>query len=240
MSARRICIQSSYIAPGVLLNLSMEDRKYLFNVMRCSHGDLISVTDGRGKSFKAKIINKATIEIIHEEELFTEDDFSIVLCQGILKGEKMETVIQKATELGVKKIVPFISERCVIRHTTKLERWKKIAKEATEQSGRSIIPEISDVINFSDLIKHIDNGIIFWEKERLPLIQSIHEINHKNSLFLLIGPEGGFSSEEVKQASEKGLKVASLGKRTLRAETASIVSVGIVSFLMQNYDIIKK
>jgi len=65
----------------------------------------------------------------------------------------------------------------------------------------------------------------------LPLIQSIHEINHKNSLFLLIGPEGGFSSEEVKQASEKGLKVASLGKRTLRAETASIVSVGIVSFL---------
>ncbi|WP_083962701.1 RsmE family RNA methyltransferase [Thermodesulfovibrio thiophilus] len=240
MSDRRICIQSSYIAPGVLLNLSMEDRKYLFNVMRCSHGDLISVTDGRGKSFKAKIINKATIEIIHEEELFTEDDFSIVLCQGILKGEKMETVIQKATELGVKKIVPFISERCVIRNTTKLERWKKIAKEATEQSGRSIIPEISDVINFSDLIKHIDNGIIFWEKERLPLIQSIHEINHKNSLFLLIGPEGGFSSEEVKQASEKGLKVASLGKRILRAETASIVSVGIVSFLMQNYDIIKK
>jgi len=103
MSDRRICIQSSYIAPGVLLNLSMEDRKYLFNVMRCSHGDLISVTDGRGKSFKAKIINKATIEIIHEEELFTEDDFSIVLCQGILKGEKWKLSFRKLQSLELKK-----------------------------------------------------------------------------------------------------------------------------------------
>lgn len=232
MSTPRLCIQYSEIFPGKLIELSKEDQKYLFNVLRCHKGDTISIFDGKGKNFQSRIVNQKTVEILWQEELHTEDAFSIVLCQALLKGEKMEIVIEKATELGVKKIIPFISKRCVVKETRKIERWRKIAKEATEQSLRSIVPEISDVIPFWDLIKSIDNGILFWERATMPLIQTI-SLDYDKEIFLLIGPEGGFTEEEVNMAEERNIKIASLGKRILKAETASIVSVALTSFLLQ-------
>lgn len=230
----RICIQCSEITPQGFINISDEDRKYLFNVLRCSPGDLITVIDGKGKSFKVKIINKKTLHILYEENSNTEDSFTIVLCQALLKGEKMDIVIEKATELGVKKIIPFVSERCIVKYTYKLERWRKIAKEATEQSGRTIIPQINNVIQFYDLIKSVENGILFWEKETQPLIHVVSGIDLEKPIFLLIGPEGGFTSNEVNEAEKRGIETASLGKRVLKAETASIVSVAIISFLVSN------
>jgi len=233
MSQIRLCVQYCEFFPGKILELSNEDRKYLFNVLRCHPGDTLSIFNGKGKSFHAKIVDLKTIKILQEEELHTEDVFSIILCQALLKGEKMDMIIEKATELGVKKIIPFVSDRCIVRHTRKIERWEKIAKEASEQSCRSIVPEISNVTNFSELIKTIDNGILFWEKATLPLIQTISEVNHDKNIFLLIGPEGGFSQEEVSQVEKMNIKTASLGKRILKAETASIVSIALVSFLLQ-------
>lgn len=232
MSQIRLCIQRCEIFPGKHLELSKEERKYLFNVLRCHPGDTLSVFDGKGKSFHARIVDLKTIEIFKEEELYTEDPFSIILCQALLKGEKMDMIIEKATELGVKKIIPFVSDRCIVRYTRKVERWMKIAKEAAEQSGRSIVPEIDNVITFSELIKTVDNGILFWEKATSPLIQTISDLNNKK-IFLLLGPEGGFSKEEVNMAEEMNIKTASLGKRILKAETASIVSVALTSFLLQ-------
>lgn len=233
MSQIRLCIQYCEIFPGKILELSNEDRKYLFNVLRCHPGDTISIFNGKGKSFHAKIVDLKTIKILQEDELHTEDVFSIILCQALLKGEKMDMIIEKATELGVKKIIPFVSDRCIVRHTRKIERWQKIAKEAAEQSNRSIVPEINNMINFSELIKTIDNGILFWEKSTSPLIQTISGVNRDKNVFLLIGPEGGFSQEEVSQAEKMNIKTASLGKRILKAETASIVSVALVSFLLE-------
>lgn len=242
MSYPRLCIQYSDISPGIIIELSKQDRRYLFNVLRCSKGDSISIFDGRGKSFKAKIINEKNIEVLEEEELHTEDIFSIVLCQALLKGEKMDMIIQKATEMGVKKIIPFVSERCIVKDTQKIERWRKIAKEASEQAYRTIVPEIVDVVYFGDLIKKIENGILFWEKAQTPLIEIISTINPQKEIFLLVGPEGGFTHKEVTQAKKKQIKIATLGKRILRAETASIVSVSLMSFLIEwkikNYDII--
>ncbi|WP_353684326.1 16S rRNA (uracil(1498)-N(3))-methyltransferase [Thermodesulfovibrio sp. 3907-1M] len=233
MSNPRLCIQYSEIFPGKNIELSREDRRYIFNVLRCHRGDIISIFDGKGKSFKARIIDDISIEVLEEEKLITEDAFSLSLCQALLKGEKMEMVIQKATELGVKKIIPFVSERCVIKETRKTERWRKIAKEASEQAQRSIVPEINDVIFFSELIKKIKNGILFWEKAETPLIQIVSDINPHQDVFLLIGPEGGFTQKEVTQAAEKNIKIATLGKRILKAETASIVAVSLVSFLLE-------
>lgn len=232
MSNPRLCIQYSEIFPGKIIELSKEDRRYIFNVLRSHRGDIISIFDGKGKSFKARLIDDRKIEVLEEEKLLTEDAFSLSLCQALLKGEKMEMVIQKATELGVKKIIPFVSERCVIKETRKAERWRKIAKEASEQAQRSIVPEIIDVVSFSELIKNIKNGILFWEKAKTPLIQVMSEINPHQDIFLLIGPEGGFTHKEVSQAEEKKIKIAALGKRILKAETASIVSVSLVSFLL--------
>lgn len=234
MADTRLCIQYSEISPGILVTLSAEDRKYLFKVLRCTTGDTLSVIDGKGKIYRARILNKKTLEILYEKDSCIEKAFRAVLCQGLLKGDKMEMVVQKATEIGVKKIIPFVSERCIVRHTRKIERWKKIAKEATEQSGRSIVPEINEVVNFSDLIKQAENGILFWEKSGSEsLVQAISELIVEKPLFLFIGPEGGFSPEEVQMAEKRGIKIVSLGKRILRAETASIVSLAIVNFLLQ-------
>jgi len=240
MTEINLIISYTEIFPNKLIEISKEDRKYIFNVLRCKIGNSIIVSDGKGKSFKAKIIDKNKIEIIEEEKRDVEDSFSLILCQALLKGEKMDMIIQKATELGVKKIIPFVSERCILKNTNKIERWRKIAKEASEQSGRNIVPEISELANFNTLINKIEKGLLFWEKEEKPLISLVKELDLSKPIFLLIGPEGGFSEKEILNAKERGIKTASLGQRTLRAETASIVSLSILSFLLQNYDIIKK
>ncbi|GAB6183745.1 16S rRNA (uracil(1498)-N(3))-methyltransferase [Thermodesulfovibrio hydrogeniphilus] len=240
MSNIRLVIQYTELKPETFIQLSKEDKKYLFNVLRCSPGEIVYLSDGKGKTYRAIIIDKQTVKIIEEESLSREEPFSIFLCQALLKGDKMEQVIQKATELGVKKILPFVSARCVVKETNKLQRWQKIAKEASEQSGRSIVPEIEPICSYNELIQKSNNGIIFWEKEQTPLQEALKGIDLRLPVFLIVGPEGGFSEEEIKIAERQGLKVATLGKRILRAETASIVSVAVVNFLLQNYDIIKQ
>jgi len=240
MTEIRLNISYTEIFPNKIVEISKEDRKYIFNVLRLKIGNSIIVIDGKGKSFEAKIIDKNKLEIIEEDKKNIEDPFSLILCQALLKGEKMDMIIQKTTELGVKKIFPFVSERCILKNTNKIERWRKIAKEASEQSGRNFVPEITDLTNFENLISKIDNGLLFWEKEEKPLISLIKELDISKPIFLLIGPEGGFSEKEILNVREKGIKTASLGRRILRAETASIVSLSILNFLLQNYDIIKK
>ncbi|MCX7988918.1 MAG: 16S rRNA (uracil(1498)-N(3))-methyltransferase [Thermodesulfovibrio sp.] len=240
MSKIRLLIDYAEIFKGNIIELSKEDKKYLFNVLRCLPDEIIFILDGKGKIFEAKILDKSSIKIIDEHKGIVENQLDLILCQALLKGEKMDFVIQKSTELGVKKIIPFISDRCVLKHTNKIKRWKRIAKESSEQCGRLVVPEINSLENFDDLINHIDNGLLFWEKAESSLLDTFFSLDISKPLFLIIGPEGGFSLEEVNKALKKGIKIASLGQRILRAETSAIVSLSLVSFLLQNYDIIKK
>ncbi|MCX7771287.1 MAG: 16S rRNA (uracil(1498)-N(3))-methyltransferase [Proteobacteria bacterium] len=239
MSEIRLFIDYAKVSKGNIIELSKGDKKYLFNVLRRLPDDIIFILDGKGKSFKAKIIDKNHIKIIDEEENIKESHLDLILCQALLKGEKMDFVIQKSTELGVKKIIPFISERCVLKSTNKIERWRRIAKESSEQCGRLVVPEIDSLENFDELISYIDNGLLFWEKAESPLIDAFLSLNISKPLFLIVGPEGGFSLKEVNNALGKGIKIASLGRRILRADTAAIFSLSVVSFLLQNYDIIE-
>lgn len=240
MTEIRLIINYAEVSPGAIIDLSKEDKKYLFNVLRCSTGENILILDGRGRSFHAKIVDKNHIEILEENEHLREDKLNLILCQALLKGEKMDFIIQKATEIGVKKIIPFISERCIIKKTNKIERWRRIAKESSEQSGRLTIPEINSIEKFEDLIEIVNNGILFWEKARTSLIDAFINLNISEPIFLIIGPEGGFSSEEVNGALKRQIAIASLGNRILRADTAAIVSLSLVSFLCENYVIIKQ
>ena len=161
----------------------------------------------------------------------------------------MDMVVQKATELGVKEIIPAITERSQIRHTRKVDRWRKIAEEASKQSGRTIIPVVHEPIEFNLLFAVNDsrplNGFIFWEEGGLSLKEAIKQsavsIQHSENsqlstlnsqLFVLVGPEGGFSKAEVNLAVSKGLITVSLGKRILRAETAAISAVALIQFLL--------
>jgi len=144
----------------------------------------------------------------------------------------MDLVIQKATELGVAEIVPVITERSQLRTTRKLQRWQKIAEEASRQSGRNRIPLIHEPEAFETAIvsQGLNKGIIFWEEKGAPFSAAVAELKNENRIVLCIGPEGGFSAQEVRAASQNSFVVTSMGKRILRAETAAISAVAIVQY----------
>lgn len=242
------------------IKLAADKSHYLTSVLRCKKGDRISVIDGKGKAYEAVVaeISKkhVFINILCETALDTESALNLILCQGILKGEKMDLVIQKTTELGVKEIIPLITERCIVKETRKVKRWQKITEEAAEQCGRTFIPTIHEPIQFNEFLEgggirgtgameywsdEKINGFIFWEEGGLPLKEAIQRflsspIPHHSitPLLLLVGPEGGFTSEEVSLAEKHWLIRTTLGKRILRAETAAIVSVALVQFLLES------
>ena len=226
--------------PGPPVTLKDEKAHYLFSVLRCKTGDRLIVTDEKACSYTAQILSaskkEVIIDITGDYSLHTESPLHITLIQGLLKGEKMDFVIQKTTELGVNAIIPVITERSQLRETRKHARWNKIAEEASRQSGRTRIPEISEHYSFMDIF-HIPGlisgkGIIFWEEGGEKLSTVTGNLQHTDKIFLFIGPEGGFSEQEVLIAAEKGFAVATLGSRTLRAETASITAVSVIQFAL--------
>jgi 16S rRNA (uracil1498-N3)-methyltransferase len=227
-------------------------------VLRCSASDELQVFDGAGSFYKSKVAGienkKVIVDLLERVSLNAESPLNLTLVQGILKGEKMDMVIQKATELGVKEIIPAVTERSQIRHTRKVGRWRKIAEEASRQSGRTIIPVVHEPIEFNSLFAVYyplpSSGFIFWEEGGLSPAEAFQRIKCKNTdaplnpalvmgehgevnskLFLAVGPEGGFSEKEVNLAASKGLITVSLGKRILRAETAAISAVALIQFL---------
>ena len=225
--------------------LSADKSHYLTSVLRSREGDIVTVIDGRGKAYSAEIVTvsdkKAFVKIVSEIALDTEPPFDLILCQGILKGEKMDMVIQKTTELGIKEIIPVITERSVVRQTRKTDRWRKIAEEAAEQCGRAVIPVIHEPVKYSKALSTLPvthPGFIFWEQGGMPLSEVSFKSNPQslapNPLFLFIGPEGGFTPEEVAQAEEKGFVRTTLGRRILRAETAAIAGVTLIQFLFED------
>lgn len=255
------------------IRIQKEQARYLTSVLRSKAGDTLVVFDGMGNCLKTTIIKTDKREVIAEViETFpynTESPLNITLVQGLMKGEKMDLVIQKATELGVKEIIPTITERSQIRETRKVERWRKIAEEASRQSGRSKTPIVHEQMSFhkifsestSRLTSHggtvpdlppslrgvesglsqTINGLIFWEEGGIKVSEAVEKLKESAvgsqkaidyQLIIAIGPEGGFTEEEVNLAKSKGLIVTSLGRRILRAETAAISAVTLVQFLL--------
>lgn len=230
---------------GILL--SAEKSRYLVTVLRSKTGDLIKLIDGRGRAYSAVITsilkNGVTVNIEKELSVDTETPFNLALCQGMLKGEKMDTVIQKAVELGAKEIVPLITEHSVVKETRRLPRWRKIAEEAAEQCGRAVIPEIREPAEFYDFLQKFSGtdsqcGIIFWEQGGAGLREAVIKVfsgdsSQMKKIFLIVGPEGGLSAKEVFTAEAAGFVKVTLGRRILRAETAAIVSVAATGMMIE-------
>lgn len=232
-----------YLPEPVFLNnrISITDEKahYLASVLRCGQGDFLIIFDGKGNCFRTTIITadkrEVVAEVAEKVPCNLESDLNITLVQGLLKGEKMDMVVQKTTELGMKEILPVITGRSQLRDTNKIARWRKIAEEASRQSGRSIVPVVHETVKFVNFLSAHDsiNGLVFYEEGGVGLTEAISSlIPHHSSFFVLIGPEGGFTEAEITLAKEKGLIVASLGKRILRAETAAISAVTLAQFLL--------
>lgn len=200
-------------------------------------GDELEIFDSTGTRFVAAVIktgkSTAALEAIRTLPPLAEPARRLVLLQGLLKGQKMDYVVQKTTELGVSEIVPLVAERSQVRQTGKRERWRKIAVEASRQSLRSSVPSIAEPVTFREFFagKAQLDGFIFWEEGGSSL-RAMKPVISEKPLFLAVGPEGGFTAGEVELARKSGLEVKTLGQRVLRAETAAVSAVTIAQFVL--------
>ena len=215
-------------------------------VLRLRPGDSVDLLDNSGALFVAVLtdVSRDTVRarIVERRRPETEPEAHVDLYQALLKGQKMDLVLQKATEIGVSRFVPVLSERCVSRPSHgdlegKVERWQAIVREAAEQSGRAVIPEIGHLEEFDRALisaSAADLAVIAWEEERgVSLARLLRDWSRgsdaaSSHIALFIGPEGGFSPLEAERAVAAGLRTVGLGPRILRAETAAIVATTAV------------
>ena len=230
---------------GNNITIINDDVKHIKNVLRYKINDEIDICDENGIRYKTKIENfendKILLDILEISNESTECSINITLFQGLPKADKMELIIQKCTELGVKSIVPVISERVIVKldeksEAKKIDRWQKIAKEASKQSGRQIVPEIENTINLKNIIEKLskyDIVIMPYECEKERMLKNILEKLDKNikNIAVIIGPEGGFSEKDVEILEKcNNLQKVSLGPRILRTETAGLATLAMVIY----------
>jgi 16S rRNA (uracil1498-N3)-methyltransferase len=200
-------------------------------VLKLEPGEKIELCDGKGICAMAEIVEinkknvKAKIDKIIENK--NTDKKTTLFC-AILKKENFELVVQKTTECGISKIVPIISAR-TIKTGLNIERLQKIAKEASEQSGRNTVPEISEPISFNESLELVkkDNVNILFDSSG----EVLQKISNDTPINIWIGPEGGWTEEEIKKARDVGFIISSLGSNTLRGETAAIIATYLISNL---------
>ena len=208
------------------------DANHIKRSLRMSVGDKLIICDMQKNEYECEIFSlekeSVTVNIMKSSKNDTEPIYQAYLYQALPKGDKMDYIVQKAVELGVYSIIPFISERCISRPDIvscekKVVRWQRIAEEAAKQCGRGIIPYVGKVLSYNDMILDAVRGeLVFfcYEGDDTEKIGSI--INGKYAdIRFIIGAEGGFSISEVEIAHNNGMKITGLGKRILRCETAS-------------------
>lgn len=211
-------------------------------VLRLKSGEEVLVCDGQGRECLCTVsdISPGMVSLVVRNRRLsdTEAGVSVSVYMAFSKGDKLEHVIQKATELGAFEIVAFPSSRCVSRPDDKslqkkLERWQKIAASAAEQSGRGRIPAVLTVPSYADALRRAaqaDKAILFYENEQSVTLRMAMEAAPFQTISLLTGPEGGLEAKEVEQAREAGLHICTLGKRILRCETAPLCALSAVMY----------
>ena len=218
------------------------DEHHILHVMRMKKGDEIEVVDNQ-KLFLCRLdeTNPLKVSAIHEIASDVEISEDVTLLFALTKGDKIDLVLQKATELGVKKVALIQSERTVVKYEAKdidkkSQRFQKIMKEASEQSHRVIVPEFLGVFNLKQLPKECFSDINFvaYEKDASKINESFEGLSKGKSVSILIGPEGGFSEQEIANLTKLGFIRTSLGKRILRAETAAIYALSVLGYLLEN------
>jgi 16S rRNA (uracil1498-N3)-methyltransferase len=204
-------------------------------------GSIVTLTDSEGKDFRGRVLRlskeEASILIFESFPFSTESSVEIILLQALPEKERMELIIQKVTELGVSAIVPFKSERSISleeRETRqkKFHRWQHIAIKAVQQSRRTKVPWVGECRSFEETLEDCrGNGlkIVLWEKEGENL-KNILKQHLTRIIYVMVGPEGGFTEGEVELAKKEGFVPVKLGQRILRTETAAIVTVGILQY----------
>jgi 16S rRNA (uracil1498-N3)-methyltransferase len=234
-----------FFVPGVhergeRVRFDAGDAHHIRDVLRLGTGDRVEVIDSAARAFVGQLETSEggmVAALVEEREPAPASRLRVDIAQALPKGPKMDFIVEKATELGAGAVLPFTSERTIARDAgvQKLERWRRIARSAAEQSGRRSVPAILPPMGYAELLTRFcayDVVLFPWEsaeqtalRDRLPsLLRGAH------SILVAIGPEGGFSRPEVEAARERGAEIVSLGPRILRTETAALVVLSVLAY----------
>lgn len=216
---------------------SPEQAHQITTVLRMEPGQPVVVLDNSGWEFEASLVEVGrkgvTAVIHHKRPVTTEPTSQITLYQSLLKRDNFEWVLQKGTELGVGRFVPLITERTVARLPKKTDRWQRILTEAAEQSRRGRIPELADSLTLAQAAAELsiqDTGLIPWEEAGMGSIGDCLAGKGETAVSLFIGPEGGFTADEIELARQHHIQPVTLGQRILRAETAAVTAVALTMY----------
>ena len=234
-----------FIAPDQVRDPSIsimgEDVRHIRTVLRKGPGDQLILLDGQGREYTVRITtierSKIDTEIIDRKQRTTASPV-VILGQGLPKSDKMDWIVQKATELGVSAIVPLVTERTVVKikdEEKRVARWQKICREAAMQSDRPDIPMVEAIRPFGEFVGTLTPGpqtlLLFpWEEGTQPIKTVLRRTQDIDKVVVLIGPEGGFSQAEADLAEKKGFHLVSLGPNILRTETAAVAVLSMVLY----------
>lgn len=237
----RFYVPSPRIEKG-LLKVEGSEVRHIRRVLRLKVGDRLVLFDGSAKEYEGIIVEESPSSVVIKVQgIFSppkESPLEVTLAQSLLKGEKMEYLIQKATELGIRRIIPFFSSRSVplldkSKKLRRYHRWEKIAIEACKQCGRITVPKVEPLQNYLEMLGMASPEalrLILWEKEGQGLKEVLKESKGRTTIFFMVGPEGGMSDEEVEEAERAGFIPITLGKRVLRSETAGLCLLSILQY----------
>jgi 16S rRNA (uracil1498-N3)-methyltransferase len=254
MTRRRFYAPPSAFAPNLdIVSLATEEARHLRDVLRLQTGDDVYVFDGLGKEFHCRVERSerdaAHLKVLAQvESARPESPLRLTLAVALLKGEKFDLVVQKATELGVARIMPVVTKHADIRlrdtsdASKRVARWQRIALEAAKQSGRAFVPQVASPILIEVLIQNTKRetetsedsvqGLMFSERDGESLLEASKKLPaNPSSLTALIGSEGGWADEEIAGAREARWQIVTLGGRTMRAETAAITVTALLQHL---------
>ncbi len=236
MSRRRFYAAPEDVDTKIAL-LSSEETHHLARVLRLKTGDEAFVFDGCGREYRCRVSaidSHARLEIIEELENEVESRASITLAQSLAKGEKFDFIVQKATELGVSRIVPLATDHADVKlreasREKRVERWRRISMESLKQCGRRKSVEIASPVALDEFLKSSDAVMfVFSERGGQAINEALADVSDDSSVAALIGPEGGWSESELNRMEESGCRFVTLGPRVLRTETAAIVALALM------------
>jgi 16S rRNA (uracil1498-N3)-methyltransferase len=221
------------------VTLDPEETFHLARVLRLGVGARVEVCDGQGGNFVAQVTSLeprgATLRILKKKAFWGESPLPLVLGIGLAKGEALDEAIRQATEMGVSRIFPFISERSerlpAERVARRQGRWQRLARESIKSCQRSLLPQIEPACDFLQALEGPEEvKLIFWEEERGGGLKSFLQLPRPRDVRILIGPEGGFSPQEAARAREAGFHVVSLGPRRLKVATAALAGITLMQY----------
>ena len=243
VTARRFYAPAVFAAGRVVI-LSDTEAHHLTSVLRLRSGDMIRVFDGRGHEFTARVDVQArhvvTAQLLESVEPAAEPRVRLTLAQSVLKGRGLDMVIRDATMLGVAAIQPILSERsnappAALALEGVLERWRRIAVSSAKQSGRAVVPAVAEPIRFDQLLADTIGPLRIILVEPSPQftqngVRSLSDQPRPHAATLAIGPEGGWTQQELESADEHDFRHLTLGARTLRADAAPVAAISVLQF----------